>query len=252
MRSGVKRAAVAAIGSVIVLGLGVHGAASVSATTEPPTDTSESSTTAHPDQPAAEAALLMIDDFPAGWIEVPEAERTPLAIESQRRIAECAGGEGDRLLDLGGALAESGNFKGPDNEAVEESVAIVEEAVAEDMVARFTAPGVGECFADAMQQTLDAMITSPSDPTESFPGDTELGKVTVEPLQVPAVGDDAAGYRIVVPLTTQGISFDIILDAVVIRSAGALAGVSFQSVLEPFATEDIDHYVELAAERLPG
>jgi hypothetical protein len=250
MRSGLKRAAAAAIGSVIVLGLSVHGGAS--ATTEPPPDTSEPSTTVHPDQPAAEAALLTIDDFPEGWIEVAEDERTPLAIESQRRIAECAGGEGERLLDLGGALAESGNFRGPDSQVVEESVAIVDEAVAEDMVARFTAPGVGECFADAMQQTIGEMITSPSDPTESFPGDTELGKVTVEPLEVPAAGDEGAGYRITVPLTTQGIDLEIILDAVVIRSGGALAGVSFQSALEPFASEDIDRYVELAAERLPG
>jgi hypothetical protein len=246
----VRRVAAVMVGSVIVLGLAVHGSAS--ATTEPPPDRSEPSTTAHPDQAAAEAALLTIDDFPAGWTEVPDDERTPLAIESQRRIAACAGGEGDRLLDLGGALAESGNFRGPDNQVVEESVAIVEEAVAEDMVARFTAPGVGECFADAMQQTIDAMVTNPSAPTESFPADTELGKVTVEPLQVPAAGDESAGYRITVPLTAQGITFEIILDAVVIRSGGALAGVSFQSAPEPFAAEDIDRYVGLAAERLPG
>jgi hypothetical protein len=240
----------AVIGSAIVLGLAAHGAAS--ATTEPPPGSSEPATTVHPDQAAAEAALLTIDDFPPGWAEVPDDERTPLAIESQRRIAACAGGEGDRLLDLGGALAESGNFSGPDNQVVEESVAIVDDAVAEEMVARFTAPGVGDCFADAMQQTIDEMVTNPSAPTESFPARTELGEVTVEPLKVPAAGDESAGYRITVPLTTQGVDFEIFLDAVLIRSGGALAGVSFQSAPEPFPTEDIDHYVELAADRLPG
>ena len=76
--------------------------------------------------------------------------------------------------------------------------------------------------------------------------------MTAEPIDVPAAGDESAGYRIIVPLTTQGINYEIILDAVVIRSGGALAGVSFQSALEPFPTEDIDHYVELAAERLPA
>jgi hypothetical protein len=96
------------------------------------------------------------------------------------------------------------------------------------------------------------MVTSPSEPSESFAAETELGKVMSEPLQVPAVGDESAGYRITVPLTSKGISFEIILDAVVIRSGGALAGVSFQSAPEPFAEEDINHYVELAAERLPG
>jgi hypothetical protein len=250
MECGTKRAAAVTIGAVILLGLAVHGAAS--ATTEPPPATDEPSTTVHPDQPAAEAALLTIDDFPAGWTEVPDDERTALAIESQRRIAACAGGEGDRLLDLGGALAESGNFTGPDNQVVEESVAIVDVAVAEDMFARFTAPDVGDCFANAMQQTLDAMITSPSDPAESFPADTALGKVTAEPIEVPAAGDESAGYRITVPLTTQGVNYDIILDAVIIRHGGALAGVSFQSALEPFPTDDIDNYVELAAERLPA
>jgi hypothetical protein len=245
-----RRAGALTIGLVFVLGLATHGAAA--ATTEPPPGSSEPPTTEHPDQPAAEAALLTIDDFPAGWTEVPDAERTPLAIESQRRIAGCAGGEGERLLDLGGALAESGNFTGADNQVVEESVAIVEETVAEDTFAGFTEPGVGDCFADAMQQTIDAMVTTASDPSESFPADTELGKVTVEPLEVPAVGDEIAGYRITVPLTTQGISFEIILDAILIRSGEALAGLSFQSAPEPFPTEDIVHYVELAAERLPA
>jgi hypothetical protein len=244
-----ERIGVAAIGSVILFGLAVHGPAS--ATTEPP-DTDEVPTTVSPEQPAAEAALLKIDDFPAGWTEVPDDERSPLAIESQRRIAACAGVEGERLLDLGGALAESGNFTGPNNQIVEESVAIVEEVVAEDMFVRFTEPGVGDCFADAMQQTIDAMITSPSDPSESFPSDTEFGEVTVAQLKVPAAGDESAGYRVTVPLTRQGISFEIVLDAVLIRSGGALAGVSFQSAPQPFAMEDIEHYVELAAERLPG
>jgi hypothetical protein len=248
--SATKRVAAVTIGSVILLGPGLHGAAG--ATTEPPGESGETATTVHPDQPAAEAALLTIDDFPVGWTEQPDAERTPLAIESQRRIAECAGGEGDRLLDLGGALAESGNFTGPDDQIVEESVAVVDEGIAEDMVARFTAPGVADCFAEAMQQMLDAMITSPSDPTETFPAGTALGEVTVVPLAVPAAGDESAGYRITVPLESRGFSFELFLDAVVIRSGGALAGLSFQSALDPFPAADIDRYVELAAARLPA
>jgi hypothetical protein len=233
-----------------VFGLMVYSAAG--ATTEPPPGPSAPPSTVHPDQLAAEAALLTIDDFPAGWTEVPDAEETPLAVESQRRIAACAGGEGDELLDLGGALAETGNFIGPDDQVVEQSVAIVEEALAEDTFAGFTDPAVGDCFADAMQQTVDAMITGPSAPSESFPADTTLGKVTVEPLEVPAAGDESAGYRVIIPLTAQGFSFEIVLDAIVIRSGGALAGISFQSAPEPFPTEDVVHYVELAAERLPS
>jgi hypothetical protein len=240
---------VAIVGLVAAVAVGTGAGASTS-----PPGSSEPPTTVHADQSAAEAALLTIDDLPAGWTGTPEEAPSALAIESRRRITECIGGDGDSMLDLGGALAESDTFRGPDGEAVEESVAIVDPSVAEDLMSRFTMPDVAECFEAAMQQTLDDMVNDPSDPSESFPADTSLGKATVERLpDVPAIAaDEIAGYRISVPLSTQGFDFDLTLDAIAIRTGGSVAGLSFQSVLGPFPTEEIERLVGIAAERLPG
>jgi hypothetical protein len=242
------KAAVVVVGCSVATSLTVGGAA---ASTEPPAST-EPETAVDDDQAAAEGALLTLADFPDGWTETPAEDLTDLAVESRRRIAECAGGEGDSLLDLGGALAESGNFRGPDDEVVEESVAIVDLAVAEDLMARFSAPGVDDCFADAMQDSVEALVATPPDPEQAFPEDAVVGKVTASPLEVAPGGDELTAYRIVVPIATQGLTIDIVLDAVLIRSGRSVAGLSFQSVLSPFPTEEIDRYVALAVERLPS
>jgi hypothetical protein len=226
--------------------------AGAAAAAEDPPGSSVPETTESDEQAAAEESLLTLEDFPAGWTETPDPGLTALAVESRRRIAECVGVDGDSLLDLGGALAESGTFRGPNEQAVEESVAIVDEALAEDVMARLGAAGVDVCFAEAMQQTVDAMVTNPSDPSESFPADTEVGKVTVDPLAIAPAGDELVAYRITVPLTIHGTSVDLTLDAVAVRSGSSIAGLSFQSVLEPFPTEVIERYVSIAVERLPG
>ena len=242
-----RTAAVLAIGTCVALAIG----AGTAAASTPPTS-SGTTEVEGPDQEAAEAALLTLADFPAGWTEEPEEDGNDLGAESRRRVTECVGGEGEELLDLGGALAESGNFRGPDNEVVEESVAVVDEAVAEDFMARFGAAGVEECFADSMQQTMDEFVSDPPDPSATFPPDATIGTVTAERLEVAPAGDELVAYRIVIPLSTQGITVDIVLDAVLVRSGRAVAAVSFQSVVSPFPSEDVEHYVDLAVERLPS
>jgi hypothetical protein len=39
---------------------------------------------------------------------------------------------------------------------------------------------------------------------------------------------------------------------VAVRSGGSLAGLTLQSLFEPFPAKDADHYIGLAVERLPG
>ena len=58
------------------------------------------------EQAAAEAALLVLSDFPAGWTEEPEEEPTEQELAYQATVAECAGGT-DNLLELGGPRAQS-------------------------------------------------------------------------------------------------------------------------------------------------
>jgi hypothetical protein len=219
--------------------------------TAPPTEPSASATTVSEDQAAAEAALLVLSDFPTGWTEEAEPEPTEQELAYQATIAECAGGEGN-LLDLGGHLASSPDFAGPDEQRVEESVTIVEPAVAEDFMARFSAPGVEECFGDAVRTFVAENFSNQDDPSQTLPGDVTIGEVTIGEVLVEPAGDDLVAYRITVPMTVTGVSLEAVVDIVAVRSGGSVAGLTFQSLFEPFPAEDVERYIGLAVERLPG
>jgi hypothetical protein len=238
------------IGVAGVVGV-VAGIDRVAVATAPPSEPSGASTSVSEEQAAAEAALLVLSDFPAGWTEEAEEEPTEQELAYQAAIAECAGGTGN-LLELGGSRAQSPDFAGPDDERVEESVTIVDPAVAEDFLARFAAPGVEECFGDAVRTFVAENFANQDDPSQTLPGDVTIGEVTIEELLLEPAGDDLVAYRVTIPMTVTGVSLEAFVDIVAIRSGGAVAGLTFQSLFEPFPPEDVEHYIGLAVERLRG
>ena len=170
----------------------------------------------------------------------------------QARIAECAGGTGDNLLDLGGPVAQTPDFVGPDDQRVEESVTIVEPEVADDLMVRLVAPGVDTCLQDAVIEFTTERFGSTDDPTTSTPSDVTVGDVTIEPLEVAPAGDELAGYRVTLPLKVFETDVEAFVDFVVVRAGGSLAGFTFQSVFEPFPADEVEHYIDVAVARLPG
>jgi hypothetical protein len=236
------------VGGLAVLIGGIGG---VAGATAPPTEPSAPATTVSEEHAAAEASLLVLSDFPTGWTEEAELEPTEQELAYQATIAECAGGEGN-LLDLGGPLARSPDFAGPDDQRVEESVTIVERAVAEDFIARFSAPGIEECFGDAVRTFVEENFASQDDPSQTVPGDVTIGEVTIEEALIEPAGDDLVAYRVTLPMTVTGVSLDAFVDIVAVRSGGSVAGLTFQSLFEPFPAEDVEHYIDVAVERLPG
>ena len=238
--------AMAAVGLVAV----ANGAGATAPETSPPTD--PPGTAASAEQAAAESALLVLDDFPAGWTAVEEDELTEQELEYQRTVTECAGGTSDNLLDLGGPRASSPDFVGPDDQTVEQSVTIVEPSAAEDFMVRFAAPGVDTCFRDAVQSFVTENFENPEDPSESLPGGVTIDDVTVGPLRLVPVGDELVAYRVTVSMTISGLSVDAFVDIVAVRSGGSLSGLTFQSLFEPFPVDDVEHYTALAVDRLAG
>jgi hypothetical protein len=239
--------AVVVIGAAGLAGqiAGVH---EVAVATTPPT---EPATTVSEEQAAAEAALLVLSDFPTGWTEEAEEEPTEQELAYQATMAECAGGNGN-LLELGGPRAQSPDFAGPDEQRVEESVTIVEPAVAEDFMARFAAPGVEECFSDAVRTFVAENFASQDSPSQTLPGDVTIGDVTIGEVLIEPAGDEVVSYRVTIPMTVSGVSVDAFVDIAAVRSGGSVAGLTFQSLFEPFPAEEVEHYVGLAVERLPG
>ncbi len=213
-----------------------------------PTTTAAAETTAPPDdidpaaeQDAAEDALLVLSDFPAGWSEVPNAEPTEEEADYRRRTAECIGSEGPGIGDLGGAIASTGDFTSPSEETVAETVSFAPSvAEAEDFIVRFAAPDVAECFGEAAADLADGQLRS---------GMT-LGEVTVARLNVSEVGDEAVAYRVTVPVLSGEWTVNLYADLVLVRYGRTVVGLAFQSELSPFIFEDTERYVALAAERL--
>lgn len=199
------------------------------------------------DTAAARAALLTLDDFPAGWSETPAVEDDGDP-EADRALAECAGVEGDKLIDTP-ADAETGRFSDPDGEAfVEQTVGLMPtEDEAATPFAAFTSNDVIACFADVYNELFASSLDD-----EDLPDDAEIGEITVARLNVTPVGDDTAALRVSVPISVPGITVDVTVDLVLTRVGRSLSGLSFQSTFGPIDVELLDQYNDLAASRLPG
>lgn len=246
-----RRARAAVVIGIVGLAGQIGAIAGVAVATAPPTEPDAPATSVSAEQAAAEAALLVLSDFPVGWTAEPEEEPTEQELAYQATVAECVGGT-DNLLELGGPRARTPDFAGPDEQRVEESVTVVDPAIAEDFLARFSAPGVEACFGDAVRTFVAENFTSGADPSQTLPGEVTIGEVTIEVLALPPAGDEVVAYRVTIPMTVSGLSLEAFVDIVAVRSGGSIAGLTFQSLFEPFPAEDVEHYIDLAVERLPG
>jgi hypothetical protein len=219
------------------------------ATTVPPTE--PLGTVASEEQAAAEAALLVLTDFPEGWSEEVEEEPTEQELAYREAVANCAGGTGTDLLDLGGVHAQTGDFVGPAEQGVEQSVEIVDPTVAEDFMQQFGDPEVEACFAEAIRTFVIENFENPPDSSDSLPARIVVGEITLEPLELAPVADEAIGYRVTVLLSVSGVAVDSYIDIVAVRVGGSLTGITFQSVFEPFPGDERENLLTVAAGRLP-
>lgn len=197
------------------------------------------------DQSTAEAALLTLADFPAGWSEVPSEDDDEATVALQRRAAACSDSSGDTLLDFP-AKASTGDFTNPeDDSSVSGTVAI---APSDDEAAAVVSGIMGS----DTPSCLDDVYTEFFDGEADLPNGTSLSDLTVAPLNVTSVGDEVAALRVTATLDVSGIQIDVVTDQVVVRVGRSLAGLSFYSQQSPTSIERIDEYLGLAASRLAG
>ena len=224
-------------------------AAGSTSVTTPGSPTSSLDTEA--DQAAAEAALLVLTDFPAGWSEVPQAELTKDEEVAQRRSAACFGIDDSSVADFGGAVAETGDFASPTDEIVSQRVGLAPSVIeAEERMAGLSGSEVPACYEDVVQDLVEERIENPPSPADAFPDGTTIGDVTVAGLNMSPVGDEMIAYRVTLPLNISGSAVELFTDLVAVRSGRGLASFEFQSELAPFPTEDAERYLALGAERL--
>ena len=201
------------------------------------------------DKAVAQAALLTLADFPAGWSEVPTGDETDG--DAANKLAACVGRES--ILDVGGAKASTGDFTDPEgNVTISQQVGIaetVDEAAAQ--LAGLEEPGVTACIQEATRELFADLIENPPTPADSLPEGAAIGEVTFGRLNVSPVGEQLVAYRLTVPISVEAFTIDFYLDLVFVRQARSVANLQFGSPLEPYATEELDRIVALAASRLP-
>lgn len=218
-------------------------------------DTATPTTDARPgleeDKAAAQAALLTLADFPAGWSEVPAEDETDE--DGARELAKCVGSDGDSFIEVGDAEASTGDFKDPEeNVTISEGVGIavtMDEAAA--ALAALEEPGVTACIQDAFRAVITDRIANPPTPADSLPKGASVGEVTFGRLNVAPIGDQLVAYRVTIPISVEALAIDFFIDIVLARQGRSIASVQFESVIEPYATEELDRIVALAVSRLP-
>ena len=196
------------------------------------------------DAAAAEAALLTLSDFPAGWSEAPDTADEEL----REGTTECFGPDAVELRN-GEAQASTSVFADPQDESrVDQTVTVAPTLEsAEAYMAAASADGVAECLTTVFRERLPEVLAG-DEATQSV----EVGEVVVGALNVGPIGEETFAYRITSPLTNQGLSVDVVLDFVSVRVGRSAAGINFVSQGDPQPIERITEYTTLAASRLPG
>lgn len=225
-------------------------AASDGSVTSAPADTTPAATVpataaidAEADQAAAAATLLVLSDFNKGWSEVP-GDRSENVKDVQRAVAKCAGSDEDTTIDFGGAKAEAGNFKSPNDEAVNETVSFAPSVdAATERMANLDSPEFAICIHDVYEFAARGIL---EDSGASLEGIT-IGKLNVAP-----VGDGTVAFRVMFSASKGGATQELYNDTVVIRSGRVVASLNFQSSFSPFEISETERLVALASGRMTG
>ncbi len=200
------------------------------------------------DRLVAEAALLTLSEFPAGWSEVPNADSTASDEELDRLHAECLGGSLDEMVDTG-AQAETGTFTSPsDGSTIAEVVALAETVDAAVVaISRYGDADAIECLETAYNEVFNELVAAQVE-SEDF----SVGEITVSSLMLAPVGDERHAFRIEVPMTVRSIPVTSDFVIVATRVDRSLAGLFFFSPDGATPIEWVNHYASQAASRLPG
>lgn len=237
------------LAGLLSLSLVVAACGDDDATSADDAETTTTSTTAAPDDAAstgddqsiAESALLQLSDFPDGWQEQPPDEDEVDDTESQQRIADCIGVDYERIYGED-ADADSPTFASPEGAEVSNSAGV--EASEEEAAFAFetlSSDTAIDCIAQEFQNFL----------AERAPTDgVEVGEVSINRMSFADQGEESAAYRVTVPLVANGQEVDVYVDIVVARVGRGGVTVQALSIFEPFPTEDLARYTEIAVDRL--
>lgn len=197
------------------------------------------------DQEAADAAMIVLDDFVSGWTETPAAPEDDAQQEQRQQLmAACLGIDAAEIYRPEDVKADSPTFVSTVDEQVSSSITVASSV--DDAAFRFATLTSDEAFA-CIAASIQQLLTE----GDVFAGaDVELGEVTVVRMSVAALGDESTAARTTMPLVIEGSPLELYFDTLLMRTGRALMSVDAQASVEPFPVEDLELLGGLMVERL--
>jgi hypothetical protein len=217
-------------------------------TTDPsadPLDTSTTEAPATPEQAAARAALLTIDDFDTNWDTDTSSGDPLLGPLGEDSMRTCLGRR-DAALGTGTTNVASDEFY-RDDVTIDSAVALYD--------TKDAAHGDAALFASAKFVTCARTIVADAVTagSQSLPKGTKFGPVTVAPFVVAKVGDASSGLRLSVVLTqSNGDRITEYTDIVVASKGRAELILVAGGTSQPVERIVTDRLLRLMVDRIPA
>jgi hypothetical protein len=199
------------------------------------------------DEEAAEAALLVLDDFPAGW-EAEPAEEDDDAEDADIRAAldDCLGVD-ESEPDTDNPSASSPTFTSPDDEEVTAEVTLTPSAGdARRTIERLESDAAPGCYADAIGAVIERNLQD----SGGMQDDVELGEPTVERIPFERLGDGTVAFRSTLPVSVQGTDLELFFDTVFVRVGSVGIETSFSSEITPFDSGESERLTRIVVDRV--
>lgn len=188
----------------------------------------------------AEASLLKLADFPAGWQAVPKDDEDD-DVAAEKRIAECVGVD---HADLYGdePSAESPEFTNEDEETISSKVVVM--ASADE-----ASDGLGIVASETYRTCISGEVAKSVE--ESIKGEgATVGEISLNEVSVGQHGDEVTAFRVEIPFELNGFEATAALDFAIVRVDRALVQLTgYRISVGSLTTDDYVTYLDLATKR---
>jgi hypothetical protein len=215
-RAVLLRFGVAAVALAALLG---WGASSSAAATKTRSGTSQSAADMPADQRIANNARLRLSDLPAGWVAGSAASR-PTADAPCPNLRRAAG-----WISAGKISPAFSVSSGNPLTAQTETYIYADTALAKHWFGEFSSRQTRACLARILRTELATAV--------ELPGIT-LGKIRLRGISVAAVGDQDSAFRVTVPVFGSGVTLEVDVDVVFVRTGRGLEIFSLGALGRPF------------------
>lgn len=196
----------------------------------------------------ATSAVLTLDDLPSGWtVELPDEDEGDDEFDYEFS-PECAiFAMDDHPDEL--ASADSDEFTGPDGQQVSSDASV--------FASGDVANGALQEYISATELCHDELVaayqTAFDEGVQESGGDIESVEVALsfEEIAFAKLGQSSVAYRLVGEGTTEGVSFQFIIDSIIVRSGRMVGGVTYTTFAQPDLQEE-QFLAEILAGKLEG